>query len=166
MHLQYTDTHIMTHFVQLCYTVRSMLEINSKPPDFALFDQYSKTRRLSEFIGSWVLLYFYPKDDTPGCTTEACQIRDIYTDFEKNGIIVIGVSHDAPESDAAFAAKYELPFILLSDPAKNTMKQFGAVGGVFTKRMSYLISPAGLVAKIYAKVDPANTGTQPARPIH
>ena len=132
-----------------------MLELNVTPPDFALFDQNSKTRRLSEFAGSWVLVYFYPKDDTPGCTTEACTLRDAYSDYEKNGIVVIGISHDSPESHAAFIAKYELSFILLSDPAKHTMKQFGAVSGVFTKRMSYLIAPNGTVAKIYPHVDPA-----------
>ncbi len=133
-----------------------MLTLDSVAPNFYLLDQDSVMRRLSDYLGSWVLLYFYPKDDTPGCTAEACAIRDIYNEFEKLDVIVLGVSHDTPESHSRFKAKYELPFTLLSDPAKSVMKQYDASRGVFTQRCSYLIDPKGVIIAVYPKVDPAN----------
>jgi peroxiredoxin Q/BCP len=133
-----------------------MLSIDTPAPGFYLLDQDSVMRRLSDYLGSWVLLYFYPKDDTPGCTEEACMIRDSYTEFSALGVTVIGVSHDTPESHTVFREKYSLPFTLLSDPGKTVMKQYEAVQGVFTKRCSYLIDPSGNIRAIYPKVDPAS----------
>lgn len=129
------------------------LQIGTKAPDFNLLDQNGEARTLSEFKGKLVVVYFYPKDDTPGCTKEACGIRDNYSEFEKLGTVVLGVSHDTPESHTAFIDKYKLPFTLLSDPTKEMIKAYGA-GGMMTRRISYLIGKNGEVLKYYAKVDP------------
>jgi len=140
-----------------------MLKIGRKAPLFSLSDQDDKNHFLKEYIGKWVLLYFYPKDDTPGCTKEACTIADIYKDFKRLGVTVIGVSKDSVKSHKKFAEKYNLPFILLSDPAMEMMDTYGAlveksmygkpVRG--TNRITYLINPEGKIAKVYPNVDPA-----------
>ena len=127
-------------------------------PDFELRDQDGKWHRLSNYCGQWVVLYFYPKDDTPGCTTEACEFRDdIYT-FRKNNIKVIGISLDDVESHKDFADKYSLPFTLLSDADRNVAEMYGVLKnyGVikYTARETFLIDPAGKVAKHYKKVEP------------
>lgn len=136
-----------------------MLPINSTAPDFTLQDQNGTPHTLSQYKGKKVLLYFYPKDDTPGCTTEACTIRDSFNDFEKMGIVVLGVSKDAVESHKKFEKKFSLPFPLLSDPDKSVIKQYGAINqtGWFkggTKRISYLIDESGKIAQVYEKVKP------------
>jgi len=130
-----------------------MLEVGISAPDFELPDQNGKLHRLSDYKGKNVLVYFYPKDDTPGCTTEACTIRDQYDAFTKSKLIVLGISHDTPASHKKFIAKYSLPFTLLSDPKKEVISAYGA-GGIFTKRISYLIGPDGKITKSYAKVIP------------
>jgi len=133
-----------------------MLQTNDKAPLFALIGDDGHNYLLSGYIGSWVVLYFYPKDDTPGCTTEACVIRDMYTEFAEEGIMVFGVSSDSQESHAKFKKKYELPFTLLSDPDHETIQDYdaqNALGG--TKRVTYIVNPQGKIAKIYPKVDPA-----------
>lgn len=132
-----------------------MLTQNIKAPEFSLVDDSGITRTLSEFSGKTVLLYFYPKDDTPGCTKEACMIRDAYGDFEKEGIVVLGVSADSVESHVAFKQKYHLPFILLSDSSKEMIKLYQADGLLMTRRISYLISKDGFILKVYPDVDPA-----------
>jgi peroxiredoxin Q/BCP len=132
-----------------------VLEINSKAPDFKLLDQDSVEQTLSQYLGQLVLVYFYPKDDTPGCTKEACGLRDNYSEFEKLGVKVFGVSHDKPESHKKFVEKYGLPFTLLSDPDKEMIKSYGA-GGMMTRRVSYLIGKQGEVLKYYPKVDPTS----------
>lgn len=104
----------------------SPLQPGIPAPDFSLQDHTGTVRTLSEFKGSYVVLYFYPKDDTPGCTKEACMIRDSYNDFETSGIVVLGVSKDSPESHVKFREKYELPFILLSDMDKSVINAYGA----------------------------------------
>ena len=137
-----------------------MLTINTQAPDFKLLDQDGKEHSLSYHKGSFILIYFYPKDDTPGCTKEACVIRDAYKDFESNGVKVFGISADTVEKHKAFALKYELPFTLLSDPKKEVIKSYGAAGALFTKRVSYLINPEGIIVKTYPKVDPAHHGVE------
>lgn len=134
----------------------ALLSIGDHAPEFSLVDETGTMRSLSAFKGSSVVVYFYPKDDTPGCTKEACMIRDVYHDFERKGVVVIGISKDTPESHLKFKAKYELPFMLLSDPSKQVIKSYGALGGIFTKRISYLINPQGIIEKVYPKVDPAS----------
>ena len=132
-----------------------MLPEGSKAPNFTLPSHTDESVSLSDFAGSPVLLYFYPKDDTPGCTREACTITELYDEFQKAGIIVLGVSKDNPESHRAFRAKYHLPFTLLSDPDQIVIEQYGAKGLLGTKRISYLISQDGTILKTYPNVDPA-----------
>lgn len=131
-------------------------------PDFSLQDQDSKTHSLADYQGKWVILYFYPKDDTPGCTTEACSFRDEYDYLQDNGVVVLGVSKDSVKSHKKFAEKYNLHFSLLSDESLETIKAYGAWGersmygrkfeGII--RSTYLINPAGEIAKEYPKVTP------------
>lgn len=145
-----------------------MLKIGRKAPAFSLPDQNNETHTLKQYAGSWVLLYFYPKDDTPGCTKEACMIADVYKDFKRMKVTVLGVSKDTSKSHKKFADKYNLPFTLLSDPAMEMMNTYGAfiekkmygktVRG--TKRISYLINPEGKIANSYPDVDPANHALQ------
>ena len=139
-----------------------LVKQGQKAPHFALPDENGKMRTLSDARGSWLLLYFYPKDDTTGCTQEACSIRDDIPQFEKLDCVVYGVSADSEESHRKFREKYHLPFHLLSDPRKETLKEYGVWGkkkfmgreydGIF--RTSFLIDPAGKIAKVYEKVKP------------
>jgi len=122
-------------------------------PDFVLLDQDSSMRKLSDYRGNWVVVYFYPKDDTPGCTKEACGIRDDYTKFARQEIVVLGISYDSPESHRAFIKKYKLPFTLLSDGDKSVSKLYDAQGLLFADRKTFLIDPEGVIRKIYNKVD-------------
>ncbi|MGC8776205.1 MAG: thioredoxin-dependent thiol peroxidase [Minisyncoccia bacterium] len=138
------------------------LKLNQKAPDFKLKDQDGKNHKLSDYRGKWVLIYFYPKDDTPGCTKEACAIRDNFPDFKKLNIVVLGISVDSVESHKKFVKKYNLPFILLSDDKKEVVKKYGVwakkkfMGKVYegTLRTSFLIDPFGKIFKIYKNVKP------------
>jgi peroxiredoxin Q/BCP len=138
------------------------LKINQQAPDFKLKDQNGKIHKLSNYQGKWVLLYFYPKDDTPGCTKEACAIRDNFPNFKKLSVVVLGVSVDSVESHKKFSQKYNLPFTLLSDERKEIVKKYGVWGKKKfmgkeyegTLRTSFLISPQGKIAKIYENVKP------------
>lgn len=137
-----------------------MLKANIKAPDFTLPDQDGKQRSLSDYFGKWVLLYFYPKDDTAGCTKEACMIRDNWSEFKKLGITVLGVSVDTVKSHRKFADKYDLPFTLLADEEKKVVHLYGVwakkkfMGREYmgTVRSSFLIGPDGRIAKVYEKV--------------
>ncbi len=131
-----------------------MLDINTPAPDFSLPDESGEFHSLEEYKGSWVLLYFYPKDDTPGCTKEACSLRDYALEYEQNDLIVIGISKDSGESHQNFISKYKLPFTLLSDEKSKVIDMYGAKGPIGTKRISYLIDPEGMIEKVYTKVDP------------
>jgi peroxiredoxin Q/BCP len=143
-----------------------MLDIKTIAPNFKLLDQDGKEHSLSYHRGYYVLIYFYPKDDTPGCTKEACVIRDMYTDFKSNSVKVFGVSADSVESHKKFAEKYQLPFTLLSDPEKEVIKLYEADGPLFTKRISYLVDPDGMIEKVYPKVDPAHHGVEILKDIY
>lgn len=141
-----------------------MLNINTVAPDFSLLDQDDNLQTLSQRHGRWVVLYFYPKDDTPGCTKEACAIAEVYEEFSKLGVEVFGVSMDSPASHAKFASKYNLPFRLLSDTegkviesyeARKDRMMFGKTA-LSIARVTYLVSPAGTIAKVYPQVDPAS----------
>lgn len=131
-------------------------------PDFALSDQQGKTHTLSDYRGRWVLLYFYPKDDTPGCTKEACGVRDAFPKFKKMSAVVFGVSADSVQKHKKFAEKYNLPFILLSDEEKQVIKTYGLwakkkfMGREYMgiMRTSFLIDPKGIIAKVYEQVKP------------
>ena len=126
-------------------------------PDFRLVDQNGTIRSLSDFSGQWVVLYFYPKDDTPGCTKEACSFRDDLTTLEKLGAKVVGVSVDDSDSHSKFASKYHLPFPLLADADGKVADSYGALTNLLllkiAKRYTFLIDPKGKVAKVYLRVD-------------
>ncbi len=134
--------------------------VGSTAPDFSLPDQDGNIHTLSDQKGQWVLIYFYPKDDTPGCTVQACAIRDDYPAFEKLGVQVFGISADSVKSHAKFVKKYELPFTVLSDEDKKVLSLYGVwqeksfMGRTYMGivRSSFLIDPKGKVAKVYEKV--------------
>jgi peroxiredoxin Q/BCP len=138
------------------------LEIGKKAPDFLLPDQNDVNHKLSEYLGKWVLLYFYPRDNTPGCTKEACGIRDSYAEYKKNKVVVLGVSTDSVKSHKKFEEKYGLPFTLLADPDKKVVTLYNVYGEkkfmgrtfMGTKRTSFLIDKKGKIVKIYEKVKP------------
>ncbi|HKZ35055.1 MAG TPA: thioredoxin-dependent thiol peroxidase [Patescibacteria group bacterium] len=133
-----------------------------KAKDFNLPDENGKYHRLSDYLGKWVVLYFYPKDDTPGCTKEACSFRDYFGELKKYGVVILGISKDSVASHKKFSDKYHLPFSLLSDETKETLKAYGAwgvkkfVGKEFegVLRNTYLIDGNGDVRKTYEKVNP------------
>lgn len=133
-----------------------------KPFDFSLPDQGGKLHKLSDYLGKLVILYFYPKDDTPGCTKEACNFRDSINEFQKRDVIILGVSKDTVKSHIKFAKKYNLNFTILSDVNKTVIKQYEAwgekkfMGRVFdgVLRKTYLIDKAGQIIKTYEKVNP------------
>lgn len=139
------------------------LVVDQLAPDFTLFDQDGVSHALSTYRGSWVLLYFYPKDDTPGCTTEACSFRDNMPKLTSLKAQVFGISVDSVKSHKKFAEKYSLPFMLLSDSEKEVVKAYHVwakkkfMGRVYDGilRTSFLINPAGKIAKIYESVKPA-----------
>ncbi len=126
-------------------------------PHFSLPDNQGRQVNLNDFKGKWVVLYFYPKDDTPGCTTEACHFRDDFKLLENLGAQVIGVSIDDSFSHKKFAEKYNLPFPLLSDASGEVASLYGALNNFLViklaKRYTYLINPKGKIAKIYLSVD-------------
>ncbi len=137
-------------------------KVGTKAPDFKLPDQNGDKHSLKDYKGQWVLLYFYPKDDTPGCTAEACTLRDDLPDFTKLKAEVLGVSVDSVKSHKNFENKYDLNFTLLSDEGKEVVKKYGVWGKkkfmgreyTGTNRVSFLIDPNGKIAKIYDKVKP------------
>lgn len=139
-------------------------KVGTKAKNFTLPDQEGKLHILKEYIGQWVVLYFYPKDDTPGCTVEACQFRDTFPQFKRSQAVVFGVSVDTVKKHAKFATKYELPFTLLSDEEKKVVELYGVwakkkfMGREYMGilRTTFLINPAGKIAKIYENVKPSS----------
>ena len=138
------------------------MKVGIKAPVFSLPDQDGKLHDLGDYRGKWVLLYFYPKDNTSGCTKEACAIRDEFPRFGKFGALVLGVSKDSVESHKRFAGKHGLPFTLLSDPETKVQQAYGVWGKkkmagreyMGTFRKSFLIDPKGNIVRIYEKVKP------------
>ena len=139
-----------------------MLQIGTKAPNFTLFDKDGNAVSLSDFLGKRVVLYFYPKDNTPGCTRQACAFTGAYKEFEARGVVVIGISRDSVASHQKFAEKYELPFILLSDPDRVAIEAYGvwqekknygkvSMGVV---RSTYLIDVEGNIEAVMPKVKP------------
>lgn len=135
----------------------------SPAPDFQLPDENGNIRTLAEFKGKTIVLYFYPKDDTPGCTVEACEFRDAYLDYEKAGVVILGVSPDAPKSHTKFKEKFQLPFPLLADIDHAVCQAYQVWGpkkymgrtydGVL--RTTFLIDPQGIIIKVFEGVKPA-----------
>lgn len=126
-----------------------------KATPFILLDQDGNKRSLSDYQGRWLVLYFYPKDDTPGCTKEACGFRDNKAELDKREVVVVGISKDSPSSHRKFKDKYTLPFTLLSDPNHQIIARFGAWKEK-TLRQTYLINPQGEIVKEYKGVNPQN----------
>ncbi|HET9156246.1 MAG TPA: thioredoxin-dependent thiol peroxidase [Myxococcaceae bacterium] len=138
----------------------AMPDVGDKAPAFSLEDQSGETVKLSDFKGKTVVLYFYPKDDTPGCTREACAFRDEHSALKKAGVVVLGVSPDSGPSHAKFAGKYQLPFPLLADTDHAVSEKYGAWGEktlygrkfMGITRSTFLIDPSGKVARVWPKV--------------
>jgi len=134
-----------------------ILKIGEDAPTFTLPDSQGNQVSLDDYKGKWAVLYFYPKDDTPGCTKEACQFRDDFKTLEALGAKVIGISIDDSFSHQKFAEKYNLPFPLLSDASGEVADRYGALNNFLViklaKRYTYLINPQGKIAKIYLSVD-------------
>jgi peroxiredoxin Q/BCP len=131
--------------------------VGDAAPDFNLPDQYGKNHVLKEFSGNWLVLYFYPRDDTPGCTREACNFRDDLRRLESLGARVAGISMDDSPSHAAFAVKYELPFLLLADKVGGVAARYGVLLNLLlfkvAKRHTFLIDPQGRIRKVYSRVN-------------
>ncbi len=127
------------------------LQIGDKAPDFELQDAAGKTHRLSDYRGSYVVVYFYPKNNTSVCTAEACSFRDQYEDFKQKGVEVIGISGDSTESHGSFSAKYQLPFVLLSDTGNAVRKAYRATQlfGVIPSRITYVIDGDGIIRLVF-----------------
>jgi len=133
-------------------------------PDFTLPDETGQTRKLSDYRGQPLVLYFYPKDDTPGCTTEACNFRDDYSQYQQAGVVILGVSPDSPKKHLKFKEKYALPFTLLADEDHQVCELYGVWGpkkfmgreydGVY--RTTFVIDPQGQILKVFENVKPAD----------
>lgn len=138
------------------------IQSNIPAPDFTLLDENSAPHTLSDYRGKVVVLYFYPKDDTPGCTTEACAFRDDFSAYDSAGAVILGVSPDSPKSHLKFKAKYQLPFTLLADEDHKVAEMYGVWGlkkfmgreydGIF--RTTFVIAPDGIIKKVFEGVKP------------
>ena len=136
----------------------------TQAPSFKLRDSTDQWVDLNSFKGKWLVIFFYPKDDTPGCTKEACNFRDNYSLIKSIGANVVGISLDGSSSHQKFSAKHGLPFMLLSDPNGNVTKAYGALFQFFcirlAKRHSFIVDPSGLIRKEYRSVNPATHSDQ------
>ncbi len=144
------------------------LSVGQKAPEFILPDENGELHSLNNYAGQHILLYFYPKDDTPGCTTEACNFRDDYSQYQNAEVTILGVSPDTPASHFKFKNKYQLPYSLLADEDHQVCESYGVWGpkknfgneyyGVY--RTTYLISPNGIIQEVFKKVSPAEHSIQ------
>ncbi len=133
-------------------------------PDFVLSDDSGATRRLSDYRGQTIVLYFYPKDDTPGCTTEACNFRDDYSAYIEAGVTILGISPDSPKSHAKFKQKFQLPFPLLADDEHTVSEAYNVWGKkkfmgreyMGVSRTTFVIDPEGRIKKVFSDVKPAS----------
>ena len=135
------------------------LQVGAAAPAFSLPDQAGMKHSLADYKGKWLVLYFYPKDGTPGCTTEACEFRDNIFAFRDQGVVVLGISLDDVDSHKKFATEQHLPFPLLSDASKDVARQYGVLAKFaglmsYTKRETFVVDPQGRIAKHYVDVDP------------
>lgn len=144
-----------------------MLEVGSKAPDFSLPDQNGEIHRLADYLGQKVIVYFYPKDMTSGCTSQACSFRDLYPQLKEKGAVVLGISKDSVESHKRFEEKHGLPFTLLSDANMEVIKAYDVLrigkDGKPTKsliRSTYLIDEKGNIAKAFGGVKPKDNASQ------
>lgn len=145
-----------------------MIEEGKKAPNFTLKDAEGKTHKLSDYKGKKVVLYFYPKDNTPGCTVEACEFRDSYKEIQKKGAVILGVSTDDEKSHKKFVEKYSLPFTLLADTDKKVVEKYDVWGEknfmgrkyMGTTRATFVIDEQGKIIKVFPKVTPKGHASQ------
>ena len=165
-----TSTTLTRPFILLCLLAAALqasaagqITVGQPAPEFELADQDGQLHSLEDYRDRWVVLYFYPKDDTPGCTTEACEFRDHIFAFREMNAQVLGVSLDDVESHKRFAENYSLPFPLLADTDGIAADAYGVktkfAGMTLARRETFIIDPAGNIAKHYEKVDPATHST-------
>jgi len=155
----------------LCGTIHAeILEIGQPAPEFELSDPQGRIHRLADYVGQWVVLFFYPLDDSPGCTTEACAFRDEYQLIHHQNAQVLGVSMNSSDSQKQFAEKFHLPFPLLSDPKGQVVARYGAMGGFLwirlPKRHTFLIDPEGKIRNLWRKVDPRGHAKEITQLLH
>jgi len=139
-----------------------MLSIGEKVKNFSLYDGYGRLHQLNDYLGRKVVIYFYPKDDTKACTEQACGFRDQYDAYQKQGIIVIGISKDTPKSHQKFIAKYDHPFILLSDESGKVLNDFGVwveksmYGRTYMgiQRSTFVLNEEGIITHVFEKASP------------
>jgi len=147
---------VMALFLTASSSSIAALKVGDKAPNFSLQDQNNITHTLSDYEGQWVVLYFYPKDDTPGCTTQACDFRDAVKRIIVSKAIVFGLSLDSVTSHKLFAEKYNLPFSLLADETGEVSELYDSLRKLlgYAKRNTFIVDPKGNIAKIYLSVDP------------
>ena len=129
------------------------LKVGDKAPSFSLYDQDNKLHKLSDYKGQRLIIYYFPKADTPGWTKEACGFRDIYSEYKRAGIKVFGISYDSSQSLKKFKNKYALPFDFLSDSKKEVAVQYGAAGTGWPRRITFIIDKNSRIEKIYKKMN-------------
>ena len=149
---------IMACLLGLFSSAYAAIKVGDKAPNFTLPDQNNTTHTLSDYQGQWLVLYFYPKDDSPGCTTQACDFRDAVERIISSKAIVFGISVDSVESHKDFSDKFNLPFSLLSDESGEISEAYESLRNFYvfklSKRNTFIVNPAGNIAKIYISVDP------------
>ncbi|MFA6094700.1 MAG: peroxiredoxin [Candidatus Paceibacterota bacterium] len=144
-----------------------MLKIGTKAPDFTLRDKDGNEHSLSQYKGLPVLVYFYPKDETPGCVKEALSIKKEWDNYLDHGVMVLGISPDSEENHQKFSDNHSIPFPLLSDSNKKTISEYDALDAVGkTQRISYLINPNGEIVRVYSNIKPEEHGTQVLQDVH
>jgi peroxiredoxin Q/BCP len=164
--MEFQMKHMVTAFAASLLALSAALHaatVGEPAPEFQLLDQYGEIHRLEDFRGQWLVVFFYPRADTPGCTTEACNFRDNIYAIRGAGAEVVGISVDPVDAQRKFSDKYKLPFTLLSDEAGSTCDAFGVLRSLgqteIAQRESFLIDPNGVIVKHYDRVDP-ETHTQ------
>ena len=147
--------------------VDRMPQVGEAAPGFALPDQNGKPRTLDEFRGKWLVMYFYPRDDTPGCAEQAMRFRNSMRDLEARGAVVCGISVDSSASHAAFASKYNLPFALLADRNGEVAARYGSLRNLgfikFARRNTFLVDPEGRIARVYVGVSAGRNAEEVGR---
>ncbi len=144
---------IVTVTLVFGFSSNIVLKVGDPAPFFELKDQNDKTRRLSDYAEKRLVVYFFPMADTPGWIKEACGFRDVYGEYGKNNITVLGISYDRPEALLSFKNKYELPFNFLFDHDRSVSEQYGAAGKFFPSRRTFVIAPNGNIERIYESVN-------------
>ena len=140
---------VSTALISRNQSQRNLLVAGQEGPDFSLISDSNENISLKEFLGQPVVIYFFPKADTPGWTKQACGFRNIYQAYEREKIIVLGISYDSPKSLRRFKEKHKLPFRFLSDKDKHVSRLYGANGLLWLKRITFIVNPDGIIEKIY-----------------